>query len=75
MPGYQLKVSNLYNFPISNVKDLVPKFFYKEKYVLYYENLQLYVRNKTKKIHRALAFNQSQGLKLYTQKITEAEKW
>ena len=40
---YQLKIVDLYNVPISNVKKLVPKFFYKEKYVIHYENLQLYL--------------------------------
>ena len=59
---------------------LVPNFFDKEKYVLRYENLKLYLRLglKLKKIHRILEFNQSQWLKQYiefnTQKRTEAEK-
>ena len=35
---YQLKISDLCNIPIDNVKKLVPKFFDKEKYVLHYEN-------------------------------------
>ena len=37
--NYQLKIVDLYNIPISNVKILVPNFFYKEKYVIHYENL------------------------------------
>ena len=42
--NYQLKIANdLYIF-ISNVKKLVPNFFNKEKYVLHYKNLQLYLR-------------------------------
>ena len=55
-------------------------FFDKEKYVLHYENLQLYLRLvlKLKKIHRLLEFNQSQLLKLYVQfspqKRIEVEK-
>ena len=62
---YQLKIADLYNIPIGNVKKLAPNFFYKEKYVLHYENLQLYLRLelKLKKIHRVLEFNQSQWLK------------
>ena len=32
---YQLKIVDLYNVPISNVKKLVPNFFYKEKYVIH----------------------------------------
>ena len=38
---YQLKISDLYNIPIGNVKKLVPNFFDKEKHVMHYENLQL----------------------------------
>ena len=41
---HQLKIADLYNIPTGNVKKLVPKFFDKEKYVLHYENLQLYLR-------------------------------
>ena len=39
---YQLKIANLYNIPIGNVKKLVPNSFDKVKYVLHFENLQLY---------------------------------
>ena len=35
---YQLKVGDLYNIPIGNVKKVVPNSFDKEKYVLHYEN-------------------------------------
>ena len=54
--------------------------FEKEKCVIHYEKLQLYLRLrlKLKKMHRVLEFNQSQWLKLYiefnTQKGIEAEK-
>ena len=41
---YQLKIADLYNILISNVKELVPNIFDKEKYVLHHENLQLYLR-------------------------------
>ena len=59
---YQLKIDDLYNIPIGNVKKLVPNLFDKEKYVIHYENLKLYLRLglKPKKIHRILEFNQSQ---------------
>ena len=41
---YQLKIVDLYNIPIGNVKKLVPNLFDKETYVIHYENLQLYLR-------------------------------
>ena len=41
---YQLKIADLYKISIGNVKKLVPNFFAKEKYVIEYENLQLYLR-------------------------------
>ena len=74
---YQLKIANLYK---DNVKKLVPNFFDKEKYVMRYENVQLYLRLglKLKKIHHVVEFNQFQWIKQYvefnTQKGIEAEK-
>ena len=44
LPKYQLLIAEFYNIPIGNVKKLVPNFSDKEKHVLHYENLQLYVR-------------------------------
>ena len=44
LPDYQLKIADLYNIPIDNVKKLVPNLFDKEKYVIHYEKLQLYLR-------------------------------
>ena len=38
----------MYNIPIDNVKKLVPNFFDKDKYVLHYEDLQLYLIKTTK---------------------------
>ena len=77
---YQLNIVDLYNIPIGNVKKLVPKFFDREHYVIYCENLQLYLRLglKLKETHLALEFIRSQWLKPYilfnTQKRMEAEK-
>ena len=67
LSGYQLKIADLYKIPIVNLKKLVPNFFDKEKYVLHYGNLQLYLRLglKLKQIHRVLEFNQSQWLKIF----------
>ena len=58
----------------------MPNLLDKEKYVIHYENVQLYLRLglKLKKIHSVLKLNQSQWLKPYiwfnTQKRIEAEK-
>ena len=77
---YQLTIVDSYNITIGNVKQLVPNFFDKEKYVFDCKNLQLYSRRglKLKKIHCVLEFNQSQWLKPYielnTIKKIEAEK-
>ena len=76
---YQLKVPDLYNILIGNVKKLLRNFFDKEKYVIHYENLQLYLRLKIKlKKNRVLEFIQSPWLKTYnelnTQKRIETER-
>ena len=54
---------------LAMLKKLVPNFFHKEKYVIHYENVQLFLRlgSKLKKIHWPLEFNQSQWLKQYVE--------
>ena len=47
LSDYQLKIVDLYNIPIGDVKKIVPNFFDKENYVIHYENLQLYLRSVT----------------------------
>ena len=42
LSDHQLKIADLYNAPLENVKELVPND--KEKYVIHYENQQLYLR-------------------------------
>ena len=48
LSDYQLKIADLYNISIGNVKKLVSNFFDKEKCVIHYENLQLYLRSGLK---------------------------
>ena len=64
---YQLKIADFYNIPIGKVKQLVPNLFDKERYLIHYENFQLYLRLglKQKNVHRVLEFNHSQWLKQY----------
>ena len=45
----QLMIADLYNILTGNVNKLVPKFFDKKRHVIYYENLLLETRIKTKK--------------------------
>ena len=70
---YQLKIADLYNILIGNVEKFNPNFFDKEKLVLHFENLQLYLRIglKLKIIRRVLDFNQSQWLKPYIEYNTQ----
>ena len=44
LSNYQLMIADFYNISTGNDKKFVPNAFDKEKYVLYYENLQLYLR-------------------------------
>ena len=61
LSSYQLIIIEFYSIATSNVKKLFPNFFDKEKYLLHYENLQLYLRLglKLKKYTCVEEFNQS----------------
>ena len=56
-----MKITNDHNISAGNVEKLVLSFFDKEKYVIHYENLKLYLRLglKLKKRHCVLEFSQS----------------
>ena len=75
LTDYQLKIANLYNIPIGNVKKLVPNFFDNEIYVIHYENLQLYLKLglKFKKNTWHIRI-QSQWLKQYVEFNTQQRK-
>ena len=46
--NYQFMITDFYNILMGNVKRLVSNFFDKEKHVLHYENVQLYLRLRLK---------------------------
>ena len=76
---YCREIAEKFKVKVGLVKKLVPTLSKKERYVLHYRNLQLYLSLglKLTKIHRALEFNQSPWLKPYinfnTKKRSEAK--
>ena len=79
LSNYCEKIQKKFNISTGLVHKLIPTLNNKQKYVLHYRNLQLYLDLglKLKKIHRILEFDQSPWLKQYidfnTQKRTHAK--
>ena len=76
LSDYAKKMKEEHSISSGKVPKLVTTLYDKEKYVLHYQNLKLYLKLglKIKKIHRVLEFNQSEWLKEYIDFNTEMRK-
>ena len=76
LSNYCEQIRDKYKITIGQVHKLIPALKNKEKYVLHYRNLQLYIDLglKIAKVHRVFQFNQSPWLKQYVNFNKEKRK-